>query len=96
MPTYDYKCDTCGKTFEYDQRITEDALTHCPEEVCSELIKGKGEVHRVISKNVGLIFKGTGFYLTDYTNKNGSNASKSEPVNTDTAQKTKTETKTNE
>lgn len=74
MPVYDYKCSTCGKTFEYKQRISEDALTTCPAEICEEAEKGKGEVKRVVSGNVGLVFKGSGFYLTDYKNGGSSPA----------------------
>jgi putative FmdB family regulatory protein len=74
MPIYEYKCKKCGKIFEYKQRITDEALTHCPAEICEQEEKGKGEVYRIISSNVGLVFKGSGFYLTDYAKKNGSNA----------------------
>lgn len=56
MPIYEYKCNKCGK-FEKKQRITEEPLTKCPS--C------QGEVHRVISKNIGVVFKGGGFYCTD-------------------------------
>lgn len=75
MPTYVYKCKKCGKVFEYDQRITEDALTTCPVEICEQEIKGFGEVERKISANIGLDFRGSGFYLTDYANKHCSNYS---------------------
>lgn len=57
MPTYDYDCSKCGK-FEYFQNIKEDPLTTCPQ--CG------GKVKRLISKNVGIIFKGSGFYITDH------------------------------
>lgn len=56
MPVYDYKCENCGK-FEYTQRITEDPLKVCPN--CG------GAVQRLISRNVAIIFKGSGFYKTD-------------------------------
>jgi len=56
MPIYDYKCENCGK-FEKMQRITEPPLEQCP--VCN------GNVERLISKNVGVVFKGSGFYKTD-------------------------------
>ena len=60
MPTYVYKRED-GSTFEIEQRITEDALTTCPT---------TGQpVSRVISGGTGLIFKGSGFYLTDYARK---------------------------
>jgi len=60
MPTYDYRCEKCG-AFDVKQRITEDALTECP--TCG------GEVKRIISKNVGIVFKGSGFYCTDNNQK---------------------------
>lgn len=58
MPTYEYRRED-GTTFEVQQRITEDALETCPE-------TGQ-KVTRLISGGTGLIFKGSGFYLTDYT-----------------------------
>jgi putative FmdB family regulatory protein len=58
MPVYDYKCAKCGK-FEKTQRITEPALTICP--TCGS------QVERIISRNVGIVFKGSGFYCTDNT-----------------------------
>ncbi len=69
MPTYEYKCHTCGKEFTYQQKITEPALTHCPVEICTNEIKGQGGVVRKISKNIGFVFNGSGFYLTDYVHK---------------------------
>ncbi len=63
MPTYEYKCKKCKREFEVTQRITDDALTECPFEDCD------GEVFRKISKNIGLVFNGSGFYLTDYVHK---------------------------
>lgn len=59
MPTYDYKCENCG-TFEKIQKITAEPLTECP--------KCGGPVHRMISKNVGIVLKGSGFYKTDSGN----------------------------
>ncbi|MEA4924546.1 MAG: zinc ribbon domain-containing protein [Syntrophomonadaceae bacterium] len=56
MPTYDYRCEKCGR-FEKVQKITEPALQVCPE--CG------GPVHRLISKNIGIVLKGPGFYSTD-------------------------------
>ncbi len=78
MPIYTYKCKKCGKVFEWSQSIKSKPLEHCPEGICEEEVRGKGEVERVISKNIGLIFKGSGFYLTDYSKKNSSAASSSE------------------
>lgn len=56
MPIYLYQCDSCGVRFERMQRMSDDPLTDCPE--CD------GQVHRVIQP-VGVIFKGSGFYITD-------------------------------
>lgn len=56
MPVYDYNCEKCGR-FAYTQRITEDALEICPD--CGSAVQ------RLISKNVGIILKGSGFYKTD-------------------------------
>ena len=58
MPTYDYKCKSCGHKFEYLQNITAEPLANCPE--CG------GTLHRLIGAGAGLIFKGSGFYITDY------------------------------
>lgn len=69
MPQYEYRCKMCGKEFEVTQKISEDALKKCPVDICEQEIKGNGDVERIISKNVGLVFKGSGFYLTDYKKK---------------------------
>jgi putative FmdB family regulatory protein len=61
MPIYLYECDSCGLRFEKMQRMTEEPLTDCPE--CD------GQVRRIIQP-VGIIFKGSGFYVTD--NRQGS------------------------
>lgn len=53
---YDYRCNNCGQ-FELQQSIKDEPLTKCP--TC------KGEVQRLISKNVGIVFKGSGFYIND-------------------------------
>jgi len=68
MPIYEYKCKKCGQEFEIEQRITAEPLSVCPDELCG------GEVFRKISKNVGLMFKGSGFYLTDYAKRNSSSS----------------------
>ena len=59
MPTYEYKCTACGHAFERFQSITAEPIKRCPE--C-----GKAKVKRLIGTGAGLIFKGSGFYITDY------------------------------
>ncbi len=61
MPTYEYKCSDCGHEFEEFQAISDPPITICPS--CN------GKTERVISGGAGLIFKGSGFYITDYRNK---------------------------
>ena len=61
MPTYDYFCKKCQNTFEYFQSMSDSALEKCP--------KCNSKVRRLISGGSGLIFKGSGFYLTDYAQK---------------------------
>ncbi|MGB9840358.1 FmdB family zinc ribbon protein [Thermovenabulum sp.] len=66
MPMYDYRCAVCGD-FEYEQNIKESPLSSCP--------KCGGPVKRIISRNVGLVFKGSGFHITDYVHKNETKSS---------------------
>src|SRR5947207_14056008 len=66
MPTYEYVCEKCGQQFEKFQSIAAKALTTCPETECAQKGWGKGKVKRVISGGAGLLFKGSGFYITDY------------------------------
>lgn len=73
MPTYDYKCKTCDKVFEHFQAMKDEPLKEC---LCGE----KGEVTRMISGGTGIIFKGSGFYVTDY--KKNSSSESSAPVST--------------
>ncbi|MBN1560567.1 zinc ribbon domain-containing protein [candidate division KSB1 bacterium] len=69
MPTYDYRCKECGHRYEVFQSITASPLTECP--MCG------GPVERLIGSGAGLVFKGSGFYITDYKNsKNGSETKK--------------------
>ena len=64
MPTYDYKCNECDHSYEYFQNMSDAPLKNCPE--CN------GVVRRLVSGGSGLIFKGSGFYLTDYVKENKS------------------------
>lgn len=62
MPTYDYKCEGCEHTFEHFQTMTSRLKRKCPE--C-----GEPKLVRLIGPGAGIIFKGTGFYETDYKRK---------------------------
>src|SRR4051794_10845407 len=66
MPTYEYVCSKCGHDFEKFQSMAEKPLTVCPKELCAKKKWGKGKVTKKISAGAGLIFKGSGFYITDY------------------------------
>ena len=87
MPTYEYKCDSCGYVFEEFQSMKDDPLSKCP--------KCGGKVQRLIGPGAGLIFKGSGFYLTDYKKSNTSpstsggngSAKKTEPASTPKTEK---------
>ena len=58
MPTYEYECEKCGHRFEVFQSMTEPPRKRCP--------KCKGKVRRLVSGGAGIVFKGSGFYATDY------------------------------
>jgi putative FmdB family regulatory protein len=66
MPTYVYVCEKCGHQFEQVQPISAEPLAVCSKEGCQQKRWGKGKVKRAISGGGGLIFKGSGFYITDY------------------------------
>jgi putative FmdB family regulatory protein len=66
MPTYDYRCSECGYTFEDFQSIKAEPLRSCPE--CQ-----KESLKRLLGAGAGLIFKGSGFYITDYKNNGNGN-----------------------
>ncbi len=72
MPTYDYVCEACDHEFELFQRITEDPIKKCPE--CS-----KSKLRRLFGTGAAVVFKGSGFYQTDYRSdsyKKGADAAK--------------------
>lgn len=66
MPTYEYVCSKCGHEFEKFQSIADQPLTVCPKDLCSRKRWGRGRVKKKIGAGAGLIFKGSGFYITDY------------------------------
>ncbi len=88
MPTYDYLCDSCGHKFEKFQSITARPLRKCPN--CS-----RWQLKRLIGAGAGIIFKGSGFYETDYRSQNYKEAKKKEekpPTDTKDKKDTKVDT----
>ena len=71
MPTYDYRCDACGHAFEEFQQISKNPLRTCPK--CH-----KRKLRRLIGAGAAVIFKGSGFYQTDYRSKEYSEKAKAE------------------
>lgn len=88
MPTYDYECEKCGHEFESFHSITAPSITDCPK------CKAKNKVRRLIGSGAGIIFKGSGFYETDYKRKSSSGKPDSTPSTNTTETKSKTETVT--
>jgi putative FmdB family regulatory protein len=82
MPTYEYTCENCGYEFEQFQSITARPLRICPE--C-----GKRQLKRLIGAGAGVIFKGSGFYETDYRSEGYKKAEKKEKDSADTKSKKK-------
>lgn len=76
MPTYEYHCEKCGKDFEAFQSMKDKAYEICPKEKCRQKRWGKGKVKRLLGTGAGLIFKGSGFYITDYRSKSYTDAAK--------------------
>ena len=102
MPTYEYQCEKCDRTFEVAQSMKDEPLKSCPKDRCQMKTWGKGKVRRLIGTGAGLIFKGSGFYITDYRSEGYKAAAKSdssgggEPAKTESkpeSKPAKTETK---
>lgn len=85
MPTYEYQCNDCDIRFEKFQSITAEPIKQCPE--CG------GSVRRLISAGGGLIFKGSGFYTTDYRSEGYKKAEKKEKESSSESKSEKSETK---
>lgn len=75
MPTYEYECEKCGYTFEVFQSITDKPLKDCP--------KCGGKLRRLIGSGGGIIFRGSGFYATDYRSEEYKKKNKEENKSTD-------------
>lgn len=76
MPTYEYKCNACGHKFEKFQSITAVPIKRCPQ--C-----GKDKAQRLIGTGAGLLFKGSGFYITDYRSDSYKEKAKAESGSSD-------------
>ncbi len=94
MPTYEYLCSKCGHQFDKYQSISEQSLTVCPKELCGRKKWGKGKIKKLIGAGAGLIFKGSGFYITDYRSEgykaaakkdSNSGTSESKPAKTESS-----------
>lgn len=77
MPTYEYECQKCGHRFDEFQSITAEPLKNCRKAICP---KGgaRGKLKRLIGSGGGLLFKGSGFYETDYRSENYQKAAKAD------------------
>lgn len=87
MPFYEYQCSNCGHTLEELQKMSDPPLKKCPN--C-----GKNTLKKLIGTGGGLIFKGSGFYLTDYKNKPQTGSKSGKATETKTVDSTKSENKT--
>lgn len=76
MPTYEYHCSKCGKNFDVFQSMKDEAFKTCPEAQCQVVPWGQGQVKRLLGTGAGLIFKGSGFYITDYRSEGYKQAAK--------------------
>ena len=81
MPTYDYICSDCDYKFEHFQSMSDEPIRVCPS--CG------GRVRRLIGSGTGLIFKGSGYYLTDYKNKSTSPKTPTKPIKSKETKATK-------
>jgi putative FmdB family regulatory protein len=82
MPTYEYSCSKCGHQFELFQSMSDQPITSCPKSLCKLKRWGRGTVKRAISGGAGLIFKGSGFYITDYRSDSYKEAAKKDTAPT--------------
>lgn len=93
MPTYEYICNKCGLEFEESRSISAAPLTICPKDKCGRKRWGRGRVTKKVSAGAGLLFKGSGFYITDYRSEGYKSAAKKESGGADSKPAAKTEAK---
>ncbi|MDX1680339.1 MAG: FmdB family zinc ribbon protein [Akkermansiaceae bacterium] len=87
MPNYDYECQTCGHRFEVFQSMNDPKLTDCPQEGC------EGPVKRLLGTGGGIIFKGSGFYETDYRSSSYKEGAKADSAKSESKSGSKSESK---
>ena len=78
MPTYEYHCEKCGQNFDAFQSMRDQPYKECPKDLCRLPEWGHGKVKRLLGTGAGLIFKGSGFYTTDYRSDSYKAAAKKE------------------
>ncbi len=86
MPTYDYECDACGHTFELFQSIMDSVQKKCPE--C-----GKLKLRRLFGTGAAVVFKGSGFYQTDYRSESYKKGAEKDKPASESKSESKTESK---
>ncbi|MCP4888252.1 MAG: zinc ribbon domain-containing protein [Rubripirellula sp.] len=86
MPTYDYECDACGHTFELFQNINDSVKRKCPE--CK-----KNKLKRLFGSGAAIVFKGSGFYQTDYRSEGYKKAAKADSKKSESSSSKKSESK---
>ena len=91
MPTYEYECAKCKKSFEIVQSMKDDALKTCPKPLCRQKTWGKGKVKRKLGVGAGFIFKGSGFYITDYRSEGYKKSKSDSAKSTESATSTKSD-----
>ncbi len=78
MPTYEYHCTKCDQNFEAFQSMRDGPFRECPKQLCRLPKWGHGRVKRLLGAGAGIIFKGSGFYTTDYRSDSYKEAAKKE------------------
>jgi putative FmdB family regulatory protein len=97
MPTYEYACEKCGQHFDAFQSMRDEPYRECPKEFCRLKRWGHGKVKRLLGTGAGIIFKGSGFYITDYRSSSYKEAAKKEmpekPAKTESKSESKSQPK---
>jgi len=94
MPTYEYHCTKCDQNFEAFQSMRDEPFRECPKQLCRLPKWGHGKVKRLLGTGAGIIFKGSGFYTTDYRSDSYKEAAKKESPATSAPEKSGEPSKT--